>query len=79
MPVGKMLESIFNKKKAASSEEDSLTVKNKLNSTDLTNKVNSTDLTNKGSSSNLGVSTLTDNSDRLKENLKEAKNLMKWK
>jgi hypothetical protein len=70
MPVGKMLESIFNKKKPASSEEDNLAVKKKLNTTDVTNK---------GSSSVLGVSTMTDNSDRLRENLKEAKNIMRWK
>ncbi len=70
MPVGKMLENIFSKKKGLSSEEDSVTVKKKLNSTDVTNK---------GSSSALGVSSMTDNSDRLRENLKEAKNIMRWK
>lgn len=70
MPVGKMLESIFSKRKAPSSEEESKSVNKKLNSTDVTNK---------GSTSALGVSTMTDNSDRLRENLKEAKNIMRWK
>ena len=65
-----MLESIFSKRKAPSSEEESKSVNKKLNSTDVTNK---------GSTSALQVSTLTDNSDRLRENLKEAKNIMRWK
>jgi len=38
MPVGKMLESIFSKRKAPSSEEESKSVNKKLNSTDVTNK-----------------------------------------